>query len=73
MNYQQAQEALSNGLLAKREKWPDSTWLSPAFKDAFLQYVRVRTQKPFESEGDYTIYMPTQDDLDATDWVCRPS
>jgi hypothetical protein len=73
MIYQKAQEALANGLLAKREKWPDSTWLSPSFEGAAFKYVRVRMQKPFERGGDYTIYLPTQEDLDATDWVCRPS
>jgi hypothetical protein len=71
MTYQQAQEALAKGLLAKRDKWPDSTWLSPIW--ANMGFVRVRTQKPFEREGDYVIYSPTQEDLDATDWLCRPS
>jgi hypothetical protein len=70
MTYQQAQDALKAGLLAKRKKWPDSTWLSSTSED---QFVRVRTQKPFEHAGEYAIYEPTQEDLDATDWLCRPS
>jgi hypothetical protein len=70
MTYQQAQEALVNGLLVKRAKWPNSTWVSSA-KGNLLP--RLRTRKPFDCEGEYTIYKPTQEDRDATDWRCRPS
>jgi hypothetical protein len=67
MTYQQAQDALANGLLPRRKKWPDSTWLATTTEDSFT---RIRTQKPFECVGEYAIYEPTQEDLDATDWVC---
>jgi hypothetical protein len=69
MTYQQAQARLKVGLLAKREKWPDSTWLSPRAGE-----VRLRVQKTdFDSDGVYLNYEPTQEDFDATDWLCRPS
>jgi hypothetical protein len=73
MTYQEAREALAKGLLVKRARWPDTTWVSPAPANAVCNDPRLRTQRLFDHNGDYTLYLPKQEDLDATDWLCRPS
>jgi hypothetical protein len=73
MTYEQAQSWLRDGCIAKRTKWPDSTWLSRSKLDDASAVVRVRTQNPFELPGDYSIYSPTQEDLTADDWQMRSS
>ena len=73
MTYQEALETCCKGFLVRRKVWPTSTWLSPPPNGAAFKDIRVRTQKPFENGGEYTIYMPTLKDLNATDWLCRPS
>jgi hypothetical protein len=73
VTYEQAQMWVDRNYIVKREAWPESTWLCRALPNDLIQSPRVRTQSPFHRQGKYLLYMPTQEDLAATDWSARPS
>lgn len=70
MTYAQAIEWVNQGYLARREAWPDSTFLSK-----HGEKIKLCVQDPFSHNGIYSDWRPgdRESDVQMEDWVIRPS